>query len=370
MINHLCSCAEKNTMCCRRPHLPALCQHHIWRCTPCSAAYCRILAGVEYAVPDLYIELQAVPNDPQFPQQWGLPQVGAPAAWDISTGSAAAGVASAAGPITVCVVDSGVDPTHPDLAANLHPDIGYNAYDPTQPLTDYIGARGAPSQGFSPIMSHTPLTTTPPPPSPCRARHPRVWDHRRRGKQPSGCGRGVLGRRCQGAGLRLHRAQRLGSDEQGHYLHQLLLKVGETGILACCLRTDIWHAAYAVGGWGDDSNTVVRGPNSTAVDLTAAPASLPAGWLLAAVAARGCCVVAALLARSWLLLLRMLLCAVDPDVIVSLSPPTPARAPTSSTPRGPAARRRTRPCRRPSRPPGTRACWWWRQLGTRATNSR
>ena len=88
-------------------------------------------------MPDYYLSAQAVPNDPQYLEQWGPPQVGAPEAWDISTGSSATGAAN--GPITVCVIDSGIDPTHPDLAANLHHDIGYNAWDPTQPLNDTSG---------------------------------------------------------------------------------------------------------------------------------------------------------------------------------------------------------------------------------------
>ena len=88
-------------------------------------------------MPDYYISAQAVPNDPQYQQQWGLPQVGAPAAWKTSTGSAAAGAANT--PVTVCVIDSGVDPTHPDLAANLHPDIGLNAWAPGSPVNDSTG---------------------------------------------------------------------------------------------------------------------------------------------------------------------------------------------------------------------------------------
>jgi len=51
-----------------------------------------------------------VPNDPNFGNQWHLPKVSAPAAWDLTTGSSA---------VTVAVIDSGVDPYHPDLSNKL-----------------------------------------------------------------------------------------------------------------------------------------------------------------------------------------------------------------------------------------------------------
>jgi len=52
----------------------------------------------------------AIPNDTSFASQWHLTKMNAPAAWDISTGSTG---------VTVAMVDSGVDPTHPDLASRL-----------------------------------------------------------------------------------------------------------------------------------------------------------------------------------------------------------------------------------------------------------
>jgi subtilisin family serine protease len=50
-------------------------------------------------------------NDTYYPVQWGLPTIGAPAAWSVATG---------AGQI-VAVVDTGVDATHPDLQGQLDP---------------------------------------------------------------------------------------------------------------------------------------------------------------------------------------------------------------------------------------------------------
>ena len=52
------------------------------------------------------------PNDPFFvaAMQWNLPKVQAPRAWDVVTGSV---------PITIAVIDTGVDGTHPDLTAQM-----------------------------------------------------------------------------------------------------------------------------------------------------------------------------------------------------------------------------------------------------------
>src|SRR2546423_3627005 len=47
----------------------------------------------------------ADPNDPGFPLQWNLQMIGAPAAWQHATGSG----------VTIAIVDSGVDLTHPEL---------------------------------------------------------------------------------------------------------------------------------------------------------------------------------------------------------------------------------------------------------------
>jgi len=53
-----------------------------------------------------------VPTDPAWSQEWGLSQIGAPAAWHVSVGSK---------PVVVAVIDSGVDPTQPDLQGALVP---------------------------------------------------------------------------------------------------------------------------------------------------------------------------------------------------------------------------------------------------------
>jgi serine protease len=67
--------------------------------------------NVEYAEPDRIAKLYAIPNDVYYAAyQWNMPKVGAPQAWDVTTGSAS---------VMVAVIDSGFDLTHPDRPANL-----------------------------------------------------------------------------------------------------------------------------------------------------------------------------------------------------------------------------------------------------------
>lgn len=54
-------------------------------------------------------------NDPYYSSEWHLSKIGAPSAWDITPGSSS---------VVIAILDSGIDPTHPDLAAKLLP--GYN----------------------------------------------------------------------------------------------------------------------------------------------------------------------------------------------------------------------------------------------------
>jgi serine protease len=65
---------------------------------------------VEWAEPLYLREIVHTPNDPKFTSQYGLTKVQAEAAWDISKGNSS---------IIVAIVDSGVDWTHEDLAANI-----------------------------------------------------------------------------------------------------------------------------------------------------------------------------------------------------------------------------------------------------------
>src|SRR5690606_649645 len=79
---------------------------------------------VVYAEPNLLLQLEGVPSDPQFPQQWRLDNTGqyagprqgyvdadidAPAAWDVTTGDPG---------VVVAVIDSGIDFSHPEFAGD------------------------------------------------------------------------------------------------------------------------------------------------------------------------------------------------------------------------------------------------------------
>ncbi len=76
---------------------------------------------VEYAEPNYLVTAQGVPDNPLFDQLWGLFNTGqtggtpgadidAPNAWSVTTGTSDA---------VVAIIDTGVDYTHPDLAANI-----------------------------------------------------------------------------------------------------------------------------------------------------------------------------------------------------------------------------------------------------------
>jgi subtilisin family serine protease/sugar lactone lactonase YvrE len=76
---------------------------------------------VEYAEPDYVVHVSAFPNDTDFSRLWGLHNTGqggaladadidAPEAWNLTTGNQ---------DVVVAVIDTGVQYTHPDLAANM-----------------------------------------------------------------------------------------------------------------------------------------------------------------------------------------------------------------------------------------------------------
>ena len=65
---------------------------------------------VWYAEPDYLVKADITPNDQLYNKLWGMPKIVANQAWDVTEGSK---------DVVVGVVDTGVDYTHPDLAANV-----------------------------------------------------------------------------------------------------------------------------------------------------------------------------------------------------------------------------------------------------------
>lgn len=100
--------------------------------------------GVEFAEPNYLVPEAAVPNDPLTIEGitktdangngvietagWHLGVVNGPAAWDVHKGSEE---------VIIAVIDSGIDSTHPDLAAKIVP--GWNFYDNNADTTDVKG---------------------------------------------------------------------------------------------------------------------------------------------------------------------------------------------------------------------------------------
>ena len=66
-------------------------------------------------------------SDPYVGSEWHLSKINATSAWDTTQGAG----------VTIAILDSGVDATHPDLQPNLVP--GYNAYDNNTDTSDVCG---------------------------------------------------------------------------------------------------------------------------------------------------------------------------------------------------------------------------------------
>jgi thermitase len=82
---------------------------------------------IKHAELDRRVKSSFSPTDPYFGSEWHLPKVGAPNAWDTSQGAG----------VTIAILDSGVDATHPDLSPNMVP--GYNFYSNNTDTTDACG---------------------------------------------------------------------------------------------------------------------------------------------------------------------------------------------------------------------------------------
>ena len=128
---------------------------------------------VEYAIPDLERRVTAVPNDPRYPEQWAPTAIGAPTAWDRTTGSPS---------VTVAILDTGIKLDHPDLAANVWTAPGEI---PGNGIDDD-------GNGYVDDVHGWDFYNGDNDPTDLRPRHPRLRDRRRRGKQRSWSGRSQL----------------------------------------------------------------------------------------------------------------------------------------------------------------------------------
>jgi subtilisin family serine protease len=87
--------------------------------------------GVLYAEPNyIAFAFDTIPNDPLYGNQWGLPKINGPAAWDITTGSS---------DVIIAVVDTGIDLDHPDLSCPGKLMTGKNFVSPGSPPDDDHG---------------------------------------------------------------------------------------------------------------------------------------------------------------------------------------------------------------------------------------
>lgn len=82
---------------------------------------------IKFAELDQRVAPGLATNDPYAGSEWHLAKIGAPAAWDSTQGSG----------VTIAILDSGVDGSHPDLAANMV--AGWNVYDNNSNTADVYG---------------------------------------------------------------------------------------------------------------------------------------------------------------------------------------------------------------------------------------
>ncbi len=83
---------------------------------------------IEYVEKDLMFETAVLPNDPHLNNQWYLSNIQMNGAWDASKGTTL---------IPIAILDTGIDPNHPDLQDKLLP--GYNFYDNNNDWSDVCG---------------------------------------------------------------------------------------------------------------------------------------------------------------------------------------------------------------------------------------
>ena len=81
---------------------------------------------LKFAERDMLVK-PSTTNDPYYANGWHLPKIGTPTAWQTSSGRN----------VVIAILDSGVDPDHPDLASKLVP--GWNTYNNNADTADVYG---------------------------------------------------------------------------------------------------------------------------------------------------------------------------------------------------------------------------------------
>ncbi|MDI6751315.1 MAG: S8 family serine peptidase [bacterium] len=80
-----------------------------------------------YAEPNYIRHICGTPNDTYFGNQWGLPKIQAPSAWDIEKGTET---------VIIAIIDTGVDYDHPDLKDKVIKGWDY-ANNDSDPMDDH-----------------------------------------------------------------------------------------------------------------------------------------------------------------------------------------------------------------------------------------